>query len=155
MKKTHPTNQHLAHVRWARQPWKTVGNTELAAKLGCSTITVWQKRRLHAPDTVRKTKTTSTIHWDKADWKKNNAEIAADLGCAASSVFKQREMVGVPKGPRKAGSGRPVRVNPELFDPLLTYEQNAKVMNCSVNYVYIISNKALALAELKLEAPQP
>lgn len=152
MKKTHPMNQHLAHVRWARQPWKTVGNTELAERLGCSTITVWQKRRIHAPDTIRKTaRAVGTVDWDKADWAKHDIEIAKDLRCAASSVYKQRDLLGMPKGPRKIGSGRPVKVNVELFDPMLTYEQNAKILGCSVNYVHVISKKALALAELKLK----
>jgi len=138
----------LTDDQWRSMPWRTKNNVQIAAlarKLGmasCAAPTVWHKRRKFAPGSESVVPGRGPeFRFRKIDWTQHNSVIAEKMGCSESTVAKARSAAGACKAPRKPGTGRPVRIDYEGYDPRLSNKENAHRMKCAPAYVSEIARR--------------
>lgn len=76
------------------------------------------------------------------DWVTySDHELAKNNGLKETAVRYYRRTKGLPKGPRKAGSGRPPKYDLTLFSPLLDDKGNADRIGCCIGYANMLKRR--------------
>jgi hypothetical protein len=76
------------------------------------------------------------------DWSKySDHDIAKNNGLKVTAVRYYRTANGLPKGPRKIGSGRPPKYDLTLFCHLRDDKGNADRIGCSIGYANMLKRK--------------
>lgn len=79
------------------------------------------------------------------DWEHySDHALAEHNGLKVTAVSYYRKAKGLPKGPRKIGSGRPPKYDLTLFSHLRDDRANADRIGCSIGYANILKRKLRA-----------
>jgi len=76
------------------------------------------------------------------DWAKySDHDIAKNNGLKVTAVSYYRKAKGLPKGPRKIGSGRPSKYDLTLFSHLRDDRGNADRIGCGIAYAGMLRRR--------------
>jgi hypothetical protein len=76
------------------------------------------------------------------DWEHySDHDLAKNNGLKATAVSYYRRAKGLPKGPRKIGSGRPPKYDLTLFSHLRDDRGNADRIGCCIGYASMLRRK--------------